>query len=66
MAGRVYIAVEQSGMVGETDVGRFSTSGAAWAYINRAYTDAERDRCSPKCLFPDVCAEEDGSRTYDI
>lgn len=63
---RHYIAVENSGMVGEQDVGKFGTYQGAWAYIHRAYTDAERDHASPKCLFPDVCLEEDGMRTYDI
>lgn len=61
-----YIAVENSGMVGEQDVGTFGTQAAAWAYISRVYSDAERDHTSPKCLFPDVCLEQDGSRTYDI
>ncbi len=61
-----YVAVENSGMVGECDVGRFGTMAAAWAYINRAYTAEERDRTSPKCLFPDVCIEIDGARSYDI
>jgi hypothetical protein len=61
-----YIVVENAGMVGEQDVGKFGTLTAAWAYINRVYSDAERDHTSPKCLFPDVCFEEDGMRTYDI
>jgi hypothetical protein len=63
---RHYIVVENAGMAGEQDVGRFGTATAAWAYIKRAYSDAERDRASPRCLFPDVCLEEDGCRTYDI
>ncbi len=61
-----YIAVENSGMVGEQDVGTFGTQAAAWAWINRYYSDEERDHSSPKCLFPDVAYEEDGMRTYDI
>lgn len=63
---RHYIVVENSGMVGEQDVAKFGTMTAAWAYINRVYTDAERDHTDRKCMFPDVCLEEDGSRTYDI
>lgn len=66
MAGPRYIVVENSGMVGETDVGTFGTQAAAWAYINRVYTDDERDHLSPNSLFPDVAYEEDGVRTYDI
>ncbi len=61
-----YIVVENSGMVGEQDVGKFGTRSAAFAYIERAYTAAERDKDSPRCLFPDVCLEQDGSRTYEI
>lgn len=61
-----FIVVENSGMVGERDIANFSTLAAAWAYIERVYTDAERDQFSPKCLFPDVCFEQDGERTYVI
>ncbi len=61
-----YIVVENSGMIGEQDVGKFGTQAAALAYIDRAYSAAERDKDSPRCLFPDVCLEQDGSRTYDI
>ncbi|QCB42205.1 hypothetical protein E5673_08145 [Sphingomonas sp. PAMC26645] len=61
-----YIIVENSGMVGEKDVAKFGTQNAAWAWLNRTYSDVERDHESPHCLFPDVCLEQDGSRTYDI
>ena len=64
--GRAYVVVENAGMIGEVDRARFATQGAAWSYISRTYSDAERDRFSPFCLYPDVCLEEDGSRTYDI
>lgn len=61
-----YIVVEKSGMVGEQDVGKFGTHHAALAFIDRAYSTRERDKDSPHCLYPDVCLEQDGSRTYDI
>lgn len=61
-----YIVVENAGMVGETDVGKFGAQRAAWAYIERAYTASERDPFHKNCLCPDVCREVDGVRTYDI
>lgn len=64
--GRQYIVVENSGMVGEQDVGKFGTLTGAVMYIERTYTERERDRQSPYCLHPAVCLEEDGARTYDI
>ncbi len=61
-----YIVVENSGMVGEQDVAKFPCRSAAFSYVERVYTDRERDRTSPFCLYPDVCLEEDGMRTYEI
>ena len=61
-----YIVVEMSGMVGEHDVGRFGTYGAALSYLERTYSDAERDQFHANCLWPDICVEIDGMRTYDI
>ncbi len=61
-----YIVVENAGMIGEVDIGKFGTMTAAWAYINSRYSESERDRMSPCCLYPDVCFEEAGMRTYDI
>lgn len=64
--GAYYVVVENAGMIGETDIGKFGTQTAAWAYINRIYSEAERDHTSHHCLYPDVAFEEDGMRTYDI
>lgn len=66
MKGRDYIVVEMSGMVGEQDVGRFGTYDAAYSYIQKAYSKNERDRSHRNCLFPDICVEVDGVRSYDI
>lgn len=65
-SGCQYIVVENAGMLGEQDVGRFGTYWAAHAWMDRAYSDAERDRSHPNCLFPDICVEADGVRSYDI
>lgn len=62
----IYLVVENSGMIGEHDVANFGTQREAWAYIERTYTSAERDHYSPKCLYPDVCFEVNGNRTYEI
>lgn len=61
-----YIVVEMSGMVGEHDVGSFGTYGAALNWLDRTYTADERDHGSRNCLYPDVCVEVDGERSYDI
>ena len=61
-----YVVVENSGMTGECDVGRFGTHGAALGWIERTYTAAERDPTSDRCLYPDVCVEVDGSRSYEL
>jgi hypothetical protein len=60
---RQYIVVENAGMAGEQDVGKF---GTPWAALERTYSAQERDRASPKCLFPEVCVEEDGMRSYEL
>ncbi|MCC2976222.1 hypothetical protein LK533_05985 [Sphingomonas sp. PL-96] len=65
-AKRQYIAVENAGMVGEHDVGTFGTAWAAQAWIERTYSAAERDRNAPRCLYPEVCVEEDGVRSYQL
>lgn len=64
--GPQYIVVEMSGMVGEFDVGRFGTYMAAANYIERKYSKAERDQFDPNCLWPDICVEIDGTRTYEV
>lgn len=66
MKGRQYIVVEMSGMVGEHDVARFGTYSGALAYLERDYSDAERDHWNPNCLWPDICVEIDGMRSYDL
>jgi hypothetical protein len=63
---RQYIVVENAGMVGEHDVARFGTPWAAKAWIERTYSVAERDRNSPACLYPEVCVEEDGVRSFEL
>lgn len=63
---RQYIVVENAGMVGEQDVGKFGTPWAAKAWIERTYSAQERDRSSPNCLHPEVCVEENGMRSYEL
>lgn len=64
---RKYIVVENSGMVGECDIGGFfDTAQEAWDYIKAHYDDDERDRFHKNCLFPEVALEIDGERTYDF
>ncbi|SCW61478.1 hypothetical protein SAMN02927924_01668 [Sphingobium faniae] len=61
-----YIVVEKSGMVGEHDVGTFGTYSAALNWMERNYSESERDHTHRNCLFPDVCVEVDGERSYDV
>lgn len=63
---RQYIVVENAGMVGEQDVGRFGTPWAAQAWIERTYSAQERDPSSSNCLHPEVCVEENGVRSYEL
>lgn len=63
---RQYIVVENAGMAGEQDVGKFGTPWAALAWIERTYSAQERDRASPSCLYPEVCVEENGMRSYEL
>lgn len=63
---RKYIVVENSGMVGERDMVVTRDYRAAVEWLEKAYTAEERDRFSPNCLFPDICVEVDGERSYEL
>lgn len=66
-AALTYIVVENSGMLGERDVKTFPSYPAAAGWMERWYTEEERDASSPACLHPDICAEQpDGSRSYEV
>ncbi|WP_336973468.1 hypothetical protein [Sphingobium aromaticiconvertens] len=64
--GRQYIVIENAGMVDAQDVGKFGTRWAAEKWLEKTYSVNERDRAHPLCLFPDICVEIDGVRSYDI
>lgn len=62
-----YIVVENSGRVGECDVGRFPTYHSAARWMERTYTAAERDPASRNCLHPAICVEEpNGKRSFEV
>jgi hypothetical protein len=65
-AVRKYIVVENSGMVGERDMVVTNDYRSAVNWLERAYSEDERDYTSPNCLFPDICVEIDGERSYEL
>jgi hypothetical protein len=65
-ADRKYVVVEMSGMVGECDVFVTSDYDSAVNWLECAYSDDERDKASPNCLWPDICVQVDGERSYEL
>ena len=63
---RKYIVVENAGMRDERDVAEFSDYLTATSYMDKHYNAEERNRDHPDCLFPDVCVEINGERSYEI
>lgn len=62
-----YIVVENSGMVGEADVARFPTYWSARRWMERTYSENERDKDHPYYLSPAICVEEpNGTRSYEL
>lgn len=66
MANGIYIVVENSGMERECDIKSFASYGDAVRFKDKYYGANERDREHPDCLFPDICVEIDGDRSYEI
>jgi hypothetical protein len=66
VTGAKYIVVENSGMVGEVDVAKFDSIGAASRWIAKTYSKQERDTMSPNCLHPEICVEIAGERSYEL
>ncbi|WEJ60221.1 hypothetical protein [Devosia sp. FJ2-5-3] len=66
-AQHAYTVVENAGYERETDLRSFPTYGAAQAFLERQYTNDERDVMSETCLHPAIRLDRaDGTSSYEL